>query len=711
MKKLMIPIICLLVGYGYGQENKKPTKEREIESVTITKRKKAVEQKADRTIFDFSEQPQLNSGTALEGIKKLPGLVASDVAGMLYQGKMIEVYMDGRPLNISSNELNAFLEGMPANSIERIEIITQPGAEFPATSGGAILNIITSKSARNYLTATYSGNYSFTNEEKVRSRTNNSILLNAKNQWFGWQLNAGQNYRESMLNGNTDNISQVFTDRIGRGYFVKGALTFNIGEDRLLLNYDYYKNNNDGDTNSSGKVSGFQYVRTDHTDAITDRSDVTATYQKRFSDRSKKLELKFNFNDNKSQFIQQNISLNHMLTNGLALDNLSHSKIANFKVDFSQPIALLDEGKISFGGLYEKLNFDTESKGITNLDYQRQTASSYVELQAKKGKFDFILGTRAEDYDISGITYNTSTKNNDDLIPFKQFKFFPNASVQYNIAPQLYFVLNYNKKIKLPSVSALNPNNNTLATGNIWTSGNPNLQPTIFDNYEAKLSAFDYAFIGYNVGVAKNQLIQKVTRKGDIIINSQENLPEFRLHNFNAGVPLPFMLLNKPLSEVMKMNFNPDKINFMYFYTAYQYHQIPEVKTKGWWMFNVMTQLILPKDIKLVANLGYLTTKGNYYYFVPDKPFLNSLDITVSKKFMNDRLSVSLFANDVLNGQRMQLRSVADTPNVTLYNKWDSRSFGISVNYKIPTKNRLAKETPILIKEEKSDDKEILKGL
>jgi hypothetical protein len=53
----------------------------------------------------------------------------------------------GRPLNISTTELNAFLEGMPANAIEKIEIITQPGAEFPAT-GGAILNIITNKMLR-----------------------------------------------------------------------------------------------------------------------------------------------------------------------------------------------------------------------------------------------------------------------------------------------------------------------------------------------------------------------------------------------------------------------------------------------------------------------------------------------------------------------------------------------------------------------------------
>jgi len=187
---------------GWAQEDKPqaPKKEKEIKEVTITKTKKAVEQKADRTIFDFSEQPNLNTGTALEGIKKLPGLIVSDLTGMAYQGKMLDVYMDGRPLNITSNELSAFLEGMPANAIDRIEVVTSPGAEYPATSGGAILNIITSKSAKSYLTATYSGNYSFSNYDKYRSKTNNSILLNSKNRWFGWQLNVGQNYLENMKN-------------------------------------------------------------------------------------------------------------------------------------------------------------------------------------------------------------------------------------------------------------------------------------------------------------------------------------------------------------------------------------------------------------------------------------------------------------------------------------------------------------------------------
>ena len=99
--------------------------------------------------------------------------------------------MDGRPLNITTNELNSFLEGMPANAIEKIEIITQPGAEFPATSGGAIMNIITNINDKKYLSATYTNSTNFTSYDHLRWRINNSLLLSAKNKYFGWQLYVG----------------------------------------------------------------------------------------------------------------------------------------------------------------------------------------------------------------------------------------------------------------------------------------------------------------------------------------------------------------------------------------------------------------------------------------------------------------------------------------------------------------------------------------
>ena len=385
---------------------------------------------------------------------------------MLYKGKQLDVYMDGRPLNISSNELNAFLEGMPANSVDRIEIITQPGAEFPATSGGAIMNIITSKNSKKYLTATYSGNYNFTDYDKFRSRTNNSINLNARNNYFGWQINAGQNYRESFSNSNQDNLAFINADRINRSYFLKSAVTFDLGIDRLLLNYDWYDNNADTNNLSTGTSNGKSYFQNARLESEGYRNEGVLTYQKRFTDKAKKLDFKATYTQSNSQFNQKDL-----LTVQNVLDNSSVMKVADFKVDYSQPIKLLDDGKISFGGLYDKQNFKTASFNYLNLDYQKLNSAAYLEFQTSLNKLNFILGTRAENYDISGSVYNDGTdgvtkKGYVDLLTFNKFKLFPNASLQYNFAKSVYFALNYNRKISLPSISVLNPNNTTFSGPN-----------------------------------------------------------------------------------------------------------------------------------------------------------------------------------------------------------------------------------------------------
>ncbi len=699
------------------QDKNSGTKEKNIEGVVIVKTKKAVEQKADRTIFDFSEQEHLNTGSAMEGIKKLPGLIATDVAGMMYQGKLLDVYLNGRPLNISSNELTSFLEGMPANSIEKIEVITQPGAEFPASSGGAIMNIVTNKNALKYLSATYSGNYSFTNEDKFRSRTSHSLSLNARNKYFGWQLRVGQNYRESKLFSNQDYLGFTDTDRIGRGTFAKAGLTFDLGMDKLLVNYDVYQNNNDNQTLSSGSFTlpgniTNEFTALDAAKTNSLRQEGVLTYQKRFDDKNRKLDFQAGYTRSNNDFYQDNIynqsTAGGFQTLGRLLDNSFLMQVSNLKVDYSQPLRLLDEGKISFGGLCEYQQFDTSSKGITNLEYERNTAASYLELQAKLNKFDFILGTRAENYDISGTTRFTDSKGmlqQSALIPFNKFRFFPNASVQYNFMNQVYLAFNYNKKITLPSISALNPNNNTFTGPNSTVSGNPYLQPTIYDNFEVKMSAFDYAFIGYNVSQIDNQVAQSLSREGDVIKSEQVNIPDMRIHNFNIGMPIPFMIFNTPLSEIMKVNFNPDKINFVFVYAGYIKHEIPGRDSKGLKVLNLMAQVILPYQVKMTANYNVLSKKAGFYYFESERPFNERFDLTFYWKFLNDKLTLSVFGNDLFNTQATQLHSTPVTGNsVFLYSKSDTRTFGLSVNYKIPTRNKLAKEDPNMLPATETND-------
>lgn len=674
-----------------NETSKDTIKTSELKEVVVGSKKKSIEQRADRTIFDFSEQSHLNSGSLMEGLKKLPGLIVSDVAGMMYQGKQLEVFMDTRPLNIYSNELTSYLESLPANSIEKVEIITQPGAEFPATSGGAIINIITSKNAKKYLSATYSNGYSYTKYDQSRHRLNNSLLLNSKNKWFGWQIQAGQNYNEGYQRTNFRNenvvLSKNVSDRINRFYFFKTGLKFDFKKDRLLVNYDFSTSNNNALVDASGV--GFQ--TSDKSNNVLDRNDVAVNYQKRFTDKSKKLDFRFNANSVKNDF-----ELMNRTSGNSVLDNGFNQLFYQFKTDYSQDLSVLDKTKFSSGILADKLEFEALNLGITNLDYQRTTLSAYSEFQTSYNKFDFIMGGRLESYSITGNT------DSDELIPFKQTRFFPNATIQYNIIPQVFVNANYNKKISLPNTAALNPNNTSYQNPNVSIFGNPNLQPTIFDNYEVKISAFEYFFVSYSRSDANNQVMNRIISAGSGAASISENIPQITIHNFNFGLPIPYMLFTKGLKETLKFDFNPDEINFLYLYVGHQKHILPDVESKGLWFFNAMSQIVLPSKIKFTANYNTSSTGGNYYYFENRVPFSHQFDVTFAKKFLDNNLSVSLYCNDIFNTNEQGFNALGT--NLIYESKNDSRRIGLSLNYKIPTKNKLAKEEGNILNNDKKDD-------
>jgi tonB-dependent outer membrane receptorprecursor len=484
-------------------------------------------------------------------------------------------------------------------------------------------------------------------------------------------------------------------------------LTFDFSQnDRLLLNYNLNYSNNDVAVQSNGIYSGLSYTREDETKSLGLRHEASATYQKRFSGSDRKLDFKFTYVKRDNDFKQENLFLNQIPTNQLVLDNSSDARTAEFRVDFSQPLNLFDKGKISIGGLYDRRYFTTKNSGITNLDYQRQTASSYVELQTTIGKLDFILGTRAEDYDISGTTYNSTTHQYDDLHKFKQYRLFPNASAQYNFMKEVNFAVNYNKKISLPSISVLNPNSNIYRNSNYQMIGNANLQPTIYDNIEAEISAFDYIFLGYNLSLGDNHVEQKMTRSGDEVSLSYENISSVKIHNFNIGFPIPFMIFTKPIKEIKNTinTINTGEVSYLYFYTNYQFQRLPYINPNGRWFFNLNAQIVLPKGIKLNANYSYTPANAGIYYYKIDEPMNNAMDITLSRKFMKDRLNVSLYVYDVFNTNKMVLRSIYQASNVLTSDKSDTRTFGISVNYKIPTRNKLAKENPNMLSRDSKED-------
>ena len=120
-----------------------------------------------------------------------------------------------------------------------------------------------------------------------------------------------------------------------------------------------------------------------------------------------------------------------------------------------------------------------------------------------------------------------------------------------------------------------------------------------------------------------------------------------------------------------------------------------------------MMQIILPKEINFTTNFNTTTSGGNYfYYYIANNRLNEQLDITLSKKFLSNNLSISLYYNDIFNTNYKNISAIGT--DYIYNNKYDSRRIGFSLSYKIPSKNKSIKEEniiPINNKEEKNTDK------
>ncbi|MBK7935896.1 MAG: carboxypeptidase regulatory-like domain-containing protein [Lewinellaceae bacterium] len=102
------------------------------------------EQKADRLIMNVANSPVAAGGSALEMLQKIPGVLVVQDRVTLAGNQSVQIWIDGKPSQYT--DMNAVLRDMPGDQIDRIELITQPGAKYEA-AGGAIINIILKRNA------------------------------------------------------------------------------------------------------------------------------------------------------------------------------------------------------------------------------------------------------------------------------------------------------------------------------------------------------------------------------------------------------------------------------------------------------------------------------------------------------------------------------------------------------------------------------------
>lgn len=115
-----------------------------LNEVVVTARKPLVQTQADKVTYNMDEDPTAQTANVLDAIRKVP-MVSVDAEGNIkLKGQSdFKIYLNGKPDPSISSNYKDILRGMPASSIKKIEVLTEPGAKYDAEGVGGIINIVT----------------------------------------------------------------------------------------------------------------------------------------------------------------------------------------------------------------------------------------------------------------------------------------------------------------------------------------------------------------------------------------------------------------------------------------------------------------------------------------------------------------------------------------------------------------------------------------
>ncbi|WP_333599362.1 TonB-dependent receptor domain-containing protein [Flavobacterium sp.] len=710
MKSLSITLCLLVTSFIFAQEapqsqeNPKtdgtPSQEKtnELSEVTVYGNKKQyLKVESDKTTISVRDNAMLNSGSSLEAVKKIPGVITSPSGSITLNSKGVTIYIDGAPSSLSGTDLQNYLLTLPANAIEKVELIYNPGASFDANASGSIINIITSTKRKKGVNASFNINYNFNKYQKPSPQ----ILLNGKVKDLSWQTMIGYNYIDGENKTKNDQIFTSFDPdehliqknlsvTTNRNFYFRTGTNYKLNEkSNLLFNYNLNMGNDRFANESSTTGTGIDYTNTSLAKNKNNNHELSLQYKTKLDTIGRTLDITAfsNFFDKKPN------TKSYGQNNGDATfyNGKVDFKLANYylKYDFAIPFNKIDfslntGGKYNFIKVDDKgiYNLNTTTNSVTDFDYKESNLAFYVEARKKIKKFNFTAGIRFEDYKVN----RTALENGDETkINFKNSNFFPNLSALYEINGNVNISASYSKKIQQADYNVLDPNNFANFDQYNSSNGNPFLDPTFYDNFELKMTAFQFVQLGGNYTIAKD--INKFTieaNPGELVSNQTfQQFDKIKTLSFFASFPIPLDYFFKGKEEFQKRMNNMDKMNYIFINVNYI-----KATTEGYTFtfdnkpivnYSAQAQFILPWDIKNTMSY-FILPKGTWEIYQITKP-IQEFDISFNKDFLNKNLKIGLHCFDVFNTNEVNALVSSTNLQTKFYQKQDSRTFRISLTY------------------------------
>lgn len=699
MKKVFSALSITFTIFAFSQEKKNDSVgkliEKEIQEVEIKARKKLVERKIDRLVFNVQNSTSATGGDAMDALRVTPGVkVINDKISII--GKSgVSVLIDDKIMHLAGDDLANFLKTIPSDQIKSIEVITTPPAKYDAQGNGGLINIVLKKTKKNswnatirssYKQATYAtGNlgadFSFQKDkitlfssintgDGTRKNIDNSSIYYPEERWENKSPRKIENKFLSTRLG----LDYDLTNKLSMGFQYLGSFSeMNINENNtasyIYDSRDYLKSYiiSKAKSNEKPNLNQFNFHTIYKLDSLGKKISFDADY---FSLKDKNTR---NYNGN-------SWDKNDIPQSYFAAINNNNQDITNYsgKIDAELP---LEWAKLSFGGKISQSRthnnvvfYDNSSgtpiideKQTNEFDFTENTQALYFSANKKLGeKWEANVGLRAENTQTKGYSRNLDQENKNTY-----FQLFPTAYLAYTPNDNHSFNMTYSRRINRPNYNQLNPfriYDNPYS----YVEGNPFLKPSYtsnfefiytFDNLESKIY-YSYEKNGFEqLGILDNDT--KITRY--FVLNF--------LKTYNIG-----------LTE--NISFNPVK-----FWTTTNSFDINYTKStsdtpitvgslNGWNTYlSTDNEFSLNSKKTLSFNVGYWISLPGVNGV--DKVGTNQSLYAGLKFLMLDKnLQISIIANDILKTQKPVYTSYSNGIKTMYRNYYDTQFFTLSLSYK-----------------------------
>lgn len=693
----------------------------ELEGVEIVMQKPLVKADIDKIEYDIESDPDSKSNSIIEMLRKVPLVTVDGEDNITVNGSSsFKVYVNGRPNNMMTKNPKDVLKSMPANSIKKIEVITDPGPKYDAEGVGGILNIVTIGSGFEGYTLTLGGNVSNRGAGGSLFGTIKSGKLTVSARYnYNYDGNR-TGYSESSRTVTEENISPDASNMVSssesksHGNFQSGSIeaSYEIDSLRLItMSLGLWGGGNKG--NSISEMTGtspmdghtlYGYSAMGRNNSSWKSIDGGIDYQRLFKvkDRMLTLSYKINTNPDTNDYYTDydEISADNGWENYISRlenqysDNSERTTEQTFQADYTTPIGKMHtiEGGMKYiirnnsaendryikpaedGGEY---TYDTEQS--SHYKHENDIIAAYLGYKIKVKKWSGRLGARYE-HTIQDVKYllgqgDDFRKHFNDLVP--------SATIGYKLTDMSNLKLGYSMRIYRPGIWYLNPYINNTDPSNI-SQGNSNLESEKshsfnigYSNFTSKLSlnlSMRYSFTNNSIErlttmVNDNSIagLQNPTGK-DVLYSTYENIGKTRSAALSA-----YVNWNATNSTRIYANMNGQ---WQYFSDG------KDLSNRGWNMYlSGGIQQSLPKEWRISLNVFTMTPgitlqgRGTSY---------TSYGININKSFLKKRLTISAFASNFLK-KYMEYKNTMSSADFIQksVSKYDNQRFGISVNYRL----------------------------